>query len=770
MGTDVAEAVETLPDPCAIKVHRMMCTELLNLVDRISRIFPEIEAARPRCSSGIQSLCLLHSAIEKAKSLLWYCSESSKLYLALTGDTIVLRCEKTRKLLVQSLTQIQNMVPVMLAVEISRIIDDLRSVTFSLDSSEEEAGKFLRALLRLDTSASDSRENSEVEALKHAALRLHIASPKDLLIERRSIKNLLDKVSEKEPKKRKTLMYLFHLLKNHGKQIIGELAENACAQHKGSFALANSNNRPLYGQSVEVESHVGFGQDEAQTDMLSRHEAQTDMLRRPIIPEEFKCPISSKLMYDPVVIASGQTFERMWIGKWFDEGHDFCPKTKMKLANLSLTPDTDMKDLISKWCMDHGISIADPCIQPAAFHTWETSSNSITSLNSSMNDLNLQLDLSNLSLGSLDISYNSDSSYLKIQDGLSLQTTDDSHRHQSYVNAHETDPEYLSKLAALPWASQCKMVEDVKTHLNYNDESCHSMSSENFVEPLIRFLKGAFDQHDVEALKSGSQLLLAYVRKIRSRIPYFPEDAFTLLASFLDSEVTEEALAIMAVLSGNISYGSKIAASGALTSIQKILDTQTREFQEPAIKILCNLSSNSDTRFHIAPLEYIPKLVPLFDDKALARYCIIILKNLCDTEEARVSIAETNGCIASIAELLEADSTEDQEHAVAVLLSLCSQRIQYCQLVMNEGVIPALFNMSVNGNDKGKASAMEMLRLLRDIDYNDGRDCSGSNLDNSRDSSNHSKENKSSSKASGFFGLKFSVFSKPSSFTPKKKK
>ena len=64
-----------------LQVHYLLCKELLKLVDRISRIFPEIEAARPRCSAGIQSLCVLNRAIEKAKLLLQYCSESSKLYL-----------------------------------------------------------------------------------------------------------------------------------------------------------------------------------------------------------------------------------------------------------------------------------------------------------------------------------------------------------------------------------------------------------------------------------------------------------------------------------------------------------------------------------------------------------------------------------------------------------------------------------------------------------------------------------------------------------------
>lgn len=64
-----------------LQVHRAMCAELLKIVDKVSSILPEIEAARPRCSDGIKALCSLNCAIGKANILLQHCSESSKLYL-----------------------------------------------------------------------------------------------------------------------------------------------------------------------------------------------------------------------------------------------------------------------------------------------------------------------------------------------------------------------------------------------------------------------------------------------------------------------------------------------------------------------------------------------------------------------------------------------------------------------------------------------------------------------------------------------------------------
>ncbi|KAJ6953192.1 U-box domain-containing protein 15 [Populus alba x Populus x berolinensis] len=47
-----------------------------------------------------------------------------------------------------------------------------------------------------------------------------------------------------------------------------------------------------------------------------------------IIPHEFLCPITLEIMTDPVIVASGQTYERESIRKWIDSNHRTCPKTR----------------------------------------------------------------------------------------------------------------------------------------------------------------------------------------------------------------------------------------------------------------------------------------------------------------------------------------------------------------------------------------------------------------------------------------------------------
>ncbi|XP_047336013.1 U-box domain-containing protein 7-like [Impatiens glandulifera] len=572
----------------------------IELVGKTITLFPRIEASRPGCSPGRQALCSLRTAIDNAKSLLQYCAESSKLYLALTGDSILQRCKKSRNALEQCLFQIQNLVPVVLAAEISGIISDLSRITFIFDSSEEEAGKIIRTFLQQSTSNGDSIEieKSAIETIRLVSISLRITSQKDMETERRSIKMLLDKVSAREQGKKQILVYLLNLLRNYGQLIITE--------------------------------------------------------------------------------------------------------------------------------NDHG-SLRSEELFP------------------SLNDLYLPADSSS-----------------KIK----------SRRTQSCPNNHEMDGKLLLlvNLDELPWDFQCQVVGDLAMKQDFR-------SSENYVYQLLRFMKRAKELSDLGALRNGAQLFLSLLRTCRSSSFNFHEDAYDLLGSLLSSDVIGEGLSITEVLSRHECHISKIVSPGAVTSIVglilNILDgtETTSQFQGQAIRILYNLSLHGDACSRIIPSEVVPKLVPFFEDARLARYCMGILRYMCNKDDSLVSIAETNGCIGFVAEALQFQDEEVQENASWILLTLCSSRFEYIQLVMNEGVIPGLVSISNYGNEKGMAIATELLRLLRDsensgcsvnetkveVKYNPLKE-SGNNYNNNNN--NIKENNKTSPSSSAILGIRISMFSK----------
>ncbi|XAR57746.1 Ubiquitin--protein ligase [Bertholletia excelsa] len=78
------------------------------------------------------------------------------------------------------------------------------------------------------------------------------------------------------------------------------------------------------------------------------------------IPPDFCCPLSLELMTDPVIVSSGQTYERAFIRKWIDLGLSVCPKTRQPLAHTNLIPNYTVKALIANWCEQHNVKLPDP--------------------------------------------------------------------------------------------------------------------------------------------------------------------------------------------------------------------------------------------------------------------------------------------------------------------------------------------------------------------------------------------------------------------------
>ncbi|KAM0842101.1 hypothetical protein ACQ4PT_058576 [Festuca glaucescens] len=68
------------------------------------------------------------------------------------------------------------------------------------------------------------------------------------------------------------------------------------------------------------------------------------------VPKEFSCPISLDLMRDPVVVSTGQTYDRPSIIQWIGEGHSTCPNSGQVLADNRLVPNRALRSLISQWC------------------------------------------------------------------------------------------------------------------------------------------------------------------------------------------------------------------------------------------------------------------------------------------------------------------------------------------------------------------------------------------------------------------------------------
>ena len=104
-----------------------------------------------------------------------------------------------------------------------------------------------------------------------------------------------------------------------------------------------------------VLDQLGAGQEGQEPPCQARPDALTCSVCRsggddkPAVPQgpaSFHCPVSMELMSDPVMVATGHSYDRSCIQKWLEQGNRTCPVTGLRLRHLELTPTIALRNAI----------------------------------------------------------------------------------------------------------------------------------------------------------------------------------------------------------------------------------------------------------------------------------------------------------------------------------------------------------------------------------------------------------------------------------------
>ncbi|RWW35062.1 hypothetical protein GW17_00000140, partial [Ensete ventricosum] len=529
-------------------LHGAMCKQLSKIVYKVLGIFPVLEAARPRSKSGIQALCSLHVAIDKAKGLLQHCSECSKLYLAITADSILVKFEKARGALEESLRRVEDIVPqaigcrvcqwpvffvlgrhsnililaagyhsplinnllhikinflflllVTYVIQIIEIIRELEVTVFTLDQSEKQVGDEVISLLQKEKRfSSNSNDGEELEVFHQAALKLGIMSSRAALTERRALKRLIERARAEEDKRKESIVaYLLHLMRKYSKLFRNEAAQDTDSQGStpcsptvlGSIEDVGENGQ-VFERQISKVSSFDFKKNDVKSSNM------------PIPPEELRCPISLQLMYDPVVISSGQTYERVCIEKWFKDGHNTCPKTQQQLPHLCLTPNFCVKGLIASWCEQNGVSVPEGPPESLDLNYWRLALSEHDATYSRSIGSSGSCQMKNVQPVPMRESV---VEKLKVDQ---IATVDNGSCEDDEVDEFER---YENLLAVLNEGGtvekQCIVVEQIRFLLKDDEAARIYMGANGFVEALVQFLMSAVHEGNAKAQDSGAMAL-----------------------------------------------------------------------------------------------------------------------------------------------------------------------------------------------------------------------------------------------------------------------
>ncbi|KAL6992364.1 U-box domain-containing protein 17 [Sarracenia purpurea var. burkii] len=297
--------------------------------------------------SSTASVCFkeLYLLFYRSKILLDYCFHSSKLWLLLQNDSISGHFHD----LTQEISTLLDVFPLkelILSDDIREQVELLQKQAsrskLLIDKHDEELKlKFFSFLDQFEK----ERIPDPVELYSFFVERLGIRGAKSFRVE---IEFLEEQISNHEGDVEPTISVL-----------------------NGFVALTRYCRFLLFGFE-EDEVELRNGKQKRQKGLITQEIADTFLK----IPKDFCCPISLDLMRDPVIISTGQTYDRSSISRWIEEGHYTCPKTGQMLIHPRLVPNRALRNLITQWCIAHGIPYDPPENSDSSAETFAAASSS----------------------------------------------------------------------------------------------------------------------------------------------------------------------------------------------------------------------------------------------------------------------------------------------------------------------------------------------------------------------------------------------------------
>ncbi|OIT27232.1 PREDICTED: U-box domain-containing protein 4-like [Nicotiana attenuata] len=242
------------------------------------------------------------------------------------------------------------------------------------------------------------------------------------------------------------------------------------------------------------------------------------------------------------------------------------------------------------------------------------------------------------------------------------------------------------------------------------------------VKPLVDMLRSTSFEFIEAALLA---LLNLSVKDEGNKKSIIDAGALEPIIGFLQSEnvsLQNYATASLLTLSASSVTKPILSSFGVIPLLVDILRRGSSQAKVNAILTLYNLSTYQGNLTLILETEPIPYIVSLLKSckksSKAAEKCTALIESLMCYEEGRNALTSEEGGIFAIVEVLEIGSLQSREHAVGALLTMCQiDRCKYRELILREGVMPGLLELTVKGTAKSQEKSQTLLRLLRETPY-----------------------------------------------------
>ncbi|KAJ0237388.1 U-box domain-containing protein 11 [Hirschfeldia incana] len=350
----------------------------------------------------------------------------------------------------------------------------------------------------------------------------------------------------------------------------------------------------------------------------------TDESSKLTVPVDFLCPVSLELMKDPVIVSTGQTYERAYIQRWIDCGNLTCPKTQQKLQNFTLTPNYVLRSLISRWCTEHNIE------QPANSRCGDMSV--IRSLVRSLSNRSLE-ERRNAVSEIRSMSKRSTDNRIMIAEAgaipvlVNLLTSEDVATQENAITCllnlsiYDNNKELIMFAGAVTSIVQVLRAGTMEARenaaatlfsLSLADENKIIIGGSGAIPALVDLLENGTPRGKKDAATALFNLCIYQGNKGRAvRAGIVPALVKMLSESSSHRMMVDEALTILSVLASNLDAKSAMVKANTLPALISILQTGQGRNRENAAAILLSLCKRDNERLVL--IGRLGAVVPLME-------------------------------------------------------------------------------------------------------------------------------------------------------------
>ncbi|KAG5577785.1 hypothetical protein H5410_057919 [Solanum commersonii] len=601
-----------------ISVKKQFC----NLARRLKLLTPMFEEIRDNKEKlpveSMKSLISLKETLESAKELLKFGSEGSKIYLVLEMEHIMNKFQELTSQLEQALNGIYYE-----KLEISDEVKEQVALVLS---------QFRRAKGRVETPDAELHED---------LLSLYSRS-NDAAVDQDVLRRLVDKLQLTE---------------------LDDLKQESLALHEMVIATDGDPEERIEKMSMLLKKIKDFVQTENPNidaygrDKSSNFSGQVSAdgsQKAPVIPDDFRCPISLELMTDPVIVSTGQTYERSCIVKWLEAGHSTCPKTQQALKSKSLTPNYVLRSLIAQWCEANGI---EPPKRPGSSPPKKSASACTPAEHSMIENL-----------------------LRKLKSGSPEEARSAAGEIRLLAKRNTDNRVAIAEAGAIPLLVHLLSTPDSRTQ-------------EHAVTALLNL--SICENNKGHIVTSGAVPGIVHVLRKGSM------------------EARENAAATLFSLSVIDENKVTIGSSGAIPPLVALLSEGTQRGKKDAATALFNLCIYQGNKGRAIRAGVVPTLMQLLTkpqggmvDEALA-----ILAILSSHPEGKAAIGAADA-VPVLVDVISNGSPRNKENAAAVLVHLCSGDQHHLVEAQRLGLLGPLTDLVQNGTERGRRKATQLLERM----------------------------------------------------------